>query len=77
MICNTEGIVDEFKQFLPVLSGVPPISSPKDSEILVFPASRACKTVGEIKTAFGARTWARYRHNSIQSGQLRRSPSGI
>jgi tetratricopeptide (TPR) repeat protein len=41
----------------PELAGVPPISAPKDNEILVFPGSRAYKTVGEIKKDFDYRVW--------------------
>jgi tetratricopeptide (TPR) repeat protein len=39
----------------PELAGVPPISTPQDSEILVFPGSRDYKTVGEIKNDFDYR----------------------
>jgi len=47
----------------PELVGVPPISKAADNETLEFPGnrdspdSRVYKTVGEIKTAFNARTW--------------------
>ncbi|MCX6678027.1 MAG: tetratricopeptide repeat protein [Methanothrix sp.] len=39
----------------PELAGVPAISTPQDSDILVFPDSRAYKTVGEIKNEFDDR----------------------
>jgi len=39
----------------PELAGVPPISTPLDSEILEFPGSRDYKTVGEIKNEFDYR----------------------
>jgi len=39
----------------PELAGVPAISTPQDSEILVFPGSRDYKTVGEIKKEFDYR----------------------
>jgi tetratricopeptide (TPR) repeat protein len=41
----------------PELAGVPPISAPADSEILLFPASRTYKTVGEIKNEFDYKVW--------------------
>lgn len=41
----------------PELAGVPSISAPQDSEILVFPDSGAYKTVGEIKNEFDYRVW--------------------
>ena len=47
----------------PELVGVPPISRAADNETLEFPGNRDApgskiyKTVGEIKTAFNARTW--------------------
>ncbi|MFA6371361.1 MAG: tetratricopeptide repeat protein [Methanothrix sp.] len=41
----------------PELAGVPAISSPQDSDILVFPDSGAYKTVGEIKNDFDYRVW--------------------
>jgi len=39
------------------LAGVPPISAPQDSEILMFPDSGDNKTVGEIKNEFDYRVW--------------------
>lgn len=41
----------------PELAGVPPISAPENSEILLFPASRTYKTVGEIKNEFDYKIW--------------------
>jgi len=41
----------------PELAGVPPISAPENSEILLFPASRTYKTVGEIKNEFDYKVW--------------------
>ena len=41
----------------PELIGVPPISSPKENEILLFPASRTYKTVGDIKKEFDYKVW--------------------
>jgi tetratricopeptide (TPR) repeat protein len=41
----------------PELARVPPISTPENSEILLFPASRTYKTVGEIKNEFDYKVW--------------------
>jgi tetratricopeptide (TPR) repeat protein len=41
----------------PELAGVPPISAPENSEILLFPASRTYKTVGEIKNELDYKVW--------------------
>jgi tetratricopeptide (TPR) repeat protein len=41
----------------PELAGVPPISAPDNGEILLFPASRTYKTIGEIKTEFDYMAW--------------------
>jgi tetratricopeptide (TPR) repeat protein len=41
----------------PELAGVPPISAPENSEILLFPASRTYKTVGQIKNEFDYKVW--------------------
>jgi len=41
----------------PELAGVPPISAPENSEILLFPASRTYKTIGEIKNEFDYKVW--------------------
>jgi tetratricopeptide (TPR) repeat protein len=41
----------------PELAGVPPISAPDNGEILLFPASRTYKTVGEIKNEFDYKVW--------------------
>jgi len=43
--------------YSPELAGVPPISSPKNNEILLFPVSKTYKTVGEIKDEFDYKVW--------------------
>jgi tetratricopeptide (TPR) repeat protein len=39
------------------LAGVPPVSSPRDSDVLLFPESKTYKTVGEIKNEFDYKVW--------------------
>lgn len=39
------------------LAGVPPISSPKNSDILLFPVSKSYKTVGEIRDEYDYKVW--------------------
>ncbi len=41
----------------PELDGVPPVSAPRDSEVLLFPESKTYKTLGEIKDEFDYRVW--------------------
>jgi tetratricopeptide (TPR) repeat protein len=41
----------------PELVGVPPVSAPRDSEVLLFPESKTYKTVGEIKDEFDYKVW--------------------
>ena len=41
----------------PELAGVPPITAPESNEILLFPASRTYKTIGEIKNEFDSTIW--------------------
>lgn len=41
----------------PDLAGVPPISSPKNSDILLFPVSKSYKTVGEIRDEYDYKVW--------------------
>lgn len=41
----------------PELAGVPPVSAPRDSDVLLFPESKTYKTVGEIKDEFDYRVW--------------------
>ncbi len=53
----------------PELAGVPAISAPQDSEILEFPDSGACKSVGEIKNEFDYRV--RQKKGQILFGQGR------
>jgi len=43
--------------YSPELAGVPPISSPRNNEILLFPVSNTYKTVGEIKDEFDYKVW--------------------
>jgi tetratricopeptide (TPR) repeat protein len=41
----------------PDLVGVPPVSSPINSDILLFPVSKTYKTVGEIRNEFDYKFW--------------------
>lgn len=43
--------------YSPELAGVPPISSPRNTEILLFPVSKTYKTMGEIKDEFEYKVW--------------------
>ncbi len=53
---NSEQLAN-ISAFSPELAGVPPISSPMNNEILLFPVSKTYKTVGEIKDEFDYKVW--------------------
>ena len=51
------GQLENISASSPELAGVPPVSSPKNSDILLFPVSKTYKTIGEVKDEFDYRIW--------------------